>query len=191
MIKHTYYFIRHGQEENNLSSFLSDGPLTKLGIKQSKLTADFLEKFRASKLYSSPLLRAEQTANIILNKQKHLLSLEKTPLLKEGIPNIPPGYENEFPLIPIQQFQVIKKRFDLAFDLLFNKDIVDEKIEFIVCHNNIIRYIIAKLFSNNEYNWIKMELNNCSISTVVVLQNNKILVENINSTCHLPSSFVT
>ncbi len=64
------FLARHGQDQDNalnIMNGLRDLPLTDLGIKQSKALAQyFLQKqVRFKKVYSSPLLRAKQTADII------------------------------------------------------------------------------------------------------------------------------
>ena len=63
-------FVRHGQSEDNRDKKLlghsPKTPLTALGKKQAKQTADVLKKeYNIKKIYSSPLRRAMQTADII------------------------------------------------------------------------------------------------------------------------------
>lgn len=68
-------FVRHGQSVQNLSSQNNEKydplniSLTKLGEEQVEITGDFLKKFgKYDAIFSSPLLRAVQTSNIIKNK---------------------------------------------------------------------------------------------------------------------------
>jgi probable phosphoglycerate mutase len=65
-------FLRHGQAKNNVERILagrSKGfPLTDVGIQQAQNIGDFLRPFNISKIYSSPIERAEQTAKIVANK---------------------------------------------------------------------------------------------------------------------------
>ncbi len=65
-------FLRHGQAKNNVERILagrSKGfPLTDLGVQQAENIGEFLRPFNISKIYSSPIERAEQTTKIVANK---------------------------------------------------------------------------------------------------------------------------
>ena len=62
-------FIRHGQSVSNVNRILSDDinsyPLTDEGRRQALNVANELKKLNPSKIYTSPVLRAYQTAVII------------------------------------------------------------------------------------------------------------------------------
>jgi len=63
------YFIRHGESEANiLRQFSNRGvqhPLTEKGCRQAVLLAELLQDKHIAHIYTSPLLRAVQTAEII------------------------------------------------------------------------------------------------------------------------------
>lgn len=67
----TFYLVRHGEAENNVRSILNSLPeiktysLTERGKKQVAETAKFLVTVGADVLFSSPVLRAKETAEII------------------------------------------------------------------------------------------------------------------------------
>jgi len=67
-----FLFLRHAQAKNNVERILagrSTGyPLTDLGVYQARKIGDFLKPFNVSKIYSSPVERAEHTAKIVANK---------------------------------------------------------------------------------------------------------------------------
>lgn len=56
----TFYLLRHGMKE----ALIGDPPLSEVGIKQAEETAKYLKQFSIKAIYSSPLLRAKQTAEI-------------------------------------------------------------------------------------------------------------------------------
>ncbi len=62
-------FVRHGHSTKNEAGILNDDidgfPLTQKGILETKKTADELGKLHVSRLYTSPVLRCMQTAEII------------------------------------------------------------------------------------------------------------------------------
>ncbi len=63
------YFIRHGENPANIDHIMSykivDFPLTPLGLQQANALAEWLSERQIAKVYSSPLLRALQTAQAI------------------------------------------------------------------------------------------------------------------------------
>lgn len=65
----TWIFVRHGESQANLlrefSNHGSKHGLTDLGIQQAHQLLDKLRKYPISAIYSSPLLRAQQTAGLI------------------------------------------------------------------------------------------------------------------------------
>jgi isoleucyl-tRNA synthetase len=70
--KNTFYFLRHCQALSNQKNLLSSGPrekffnpLTKSGVTQAKKLARQLKKEKIDIIFSSELLRARQTAEII------------------------------------------------------------------------------------------------------------------------------
>lgn len=63
------YFVRHGQSEANVLQVISNRalphPLTELGRQQAAQLAQSLLAIPFARLYTSPLLRARQTAEIV------------------------------------------------------------------------------------------------------------------------------
>ena len=69
------YLVRHGQNLDNVNGILNghrDEPLTSLGESQAMTTANHLKDLNLtfSVVYSSPLIRADKTAEIITNTLK-------------------------------------------------------------------------------------------------------------------------
>ena len=62
-------FLRHGQAQNNverrLTGRLPNVPLTDQGVAQAEYAARHLSKMNVSRIYSSPIQRAQQTAQIV------------------------------------------------------------------------------------------------------------------------------
>ena len=77
------YLIRHGESEANITDFyhFPDTPLSEEGVKQSKTMAQRVSKLPVDFIYSSDLLRAQQTAMAI--SEKIGKQIELTPLLRE------------------------------------------------------------------------------------------------------------
>jgi len=76
-----WYFVRHGEIESNTKKIYagwSDEALTEKGIQQAKEAAEELTGLEISSIYTSPLKRAVQTAEIIGG------FLKKSPILNES-----------------------------------------------------------------------------------------------------------
>jgi probable phosphoglycerate mutase len=74
-------FLRHGQAKNNTERILAgrtEGiPLTEIGIKQAKHTAELLEHMNISAIYSSPIQRAKHTAEIVAEHNSLNVTLDE------------------------------------------------------------------------------------------------------------------
>ncbi len=77
-MKHIFHLVRHGQKK----SIMGDPELTDEGKSQAALTANyFSKKHKVHKVFTSPLLRTKQTAEIIASKSD--AKVTETILLKE------------------------------------------------------------------------------------------------------------
>lgn len=80
----TFYIVRHGETEWNVAGIMqgqSDSPLTKNGISQAKNLAKKLKSVKFDEVFSSDLLRAKRTAEIIAAEKK--IAIKTTEILRE------------------------------------------------------------------------------------------------------------
>ena len=80
----TFYLVRHGNTEWNVKRLLqghSDSPLTNEGLEQAKNLAIEFRNIKFDRIFSSDLLRAKRTAEIIV--LEHKIAVEATQLLRE------------------------------------------------------------------------------------------------------------
>jgi 2,3-bisphosphoglycerate-dependent phosphoglycerate mutase len=67
-----FLFLRHAQAINNVQRILAGRsagyPLTDIGVQQAEKIGDFLIPLNISRIYSSPIERAEHTTKIVANK---------------------------------------------------------------------------------------------------------------------------
>jgi broad specificity phosphatase PhoE len=77
------YFIRHGENRANVERVMSykivDYPLTSRGVEQASYLADWLSNRKIVRVYSSPLKRAYETAEIVTKR----LDLSEISVLEE------------------------------------------------------------------------------------------------------------
>lgn len=80
----TIYVVRHGQTDWNVQSIIqgqSDIPLNDVGVSQAKQLAEKLTHVHFDSVFSSDLMRAKRTAEIIVLEKK--LAVETTAALRE------------------------------------------------------------------------------------------------------------
>jgi broad specificity phosphatase PhoE len=69
-----FYYLRHGETDWNIENRImghQDIPLNKTGIEQSRQLKSHLKSFEFERIWSSPLKRARQTAEIINESNQH------------------------------------------------------------------------------------------------------------------------
>ena len=81
------YFVRHGRtewnEEGRIQGANGDSPLLESSIQQLEALGQHLSRTYFDAAYSSDLLRAVHTAQILLKQNQHPITLQETPALRE------------------------------------------------------------------------------------------------------------
>jgi serine/threonine-protein phosphatase PGAM5 len=175
MAKRTLFLVRHGHYE------LETGYLTPLGHEQAKLIGARLSGVPVQSYYCSALLRAQQTAENmsgILGSHAKVLSL-----LNEGLPSRVKGYPTD--TIPKDQ-----ERFAKVFER-FTKPKREPWSDLIVCHGNLIRYLVCRALKIPHQRWVKFGINHASLTKVVVRADGTTGIVSFNDTGHLPPDWVS
>lgn len=160
------YLIRHGKidtENEKRYVGITDLVLDKEGVEQAYLLKNYFSNLPIDQVYTSPLKRCLQTAEIIMTeKQQKVTVVEDLREINMGIwENKPINYikENysqayvergkdlEFFLLPEgESFHQLANRVMLAFDNIVNKD--QENI-MIIAHAGVNRVIISKILGDS------------------------------------------
>ena len=193
--------IRHGQGENNLHNLIggwSDLRLTELGVQQAQAVADRLyEELKEDyKVYSSDLMRAKQTAEIICKK------LGKTPSyaveLREHNPGIVSGMSREEAMELLQEvseppldwrpFPEAESagEFYARVSGFMEKLVEGEEHVLIVSHGgtiqNIIRWWIGSPLP--DYYRVGFGVANTSVTVLDSTEHRQRRIERLNDTTH-------
>jgi probable phosphoglycerate mutase len=164
----TIYIIRHGETEWNLQEKLQghkDSPLTQNGVEQAKKRAKDLAQIAFAEIFSSDLLRAKRTAEIIA--LEHKMVVKTTELLRERNYG---GYEGrkvseyrEELKDMLQKRETLSEKDKFAFklqpDIESDEEIVTRMITFLrevalaykgktiglVCHGSIMRSFLVHI----------------------------------------------
>lgn len=167
--------IRHGQSLSNVRKILSDDidgfPLTENGIRQVEETAAVLSRFRFDGLWSSPVLRARQTAEIISRAIE--VPVETVDDLRETEMGIFNGMNSEEALMALESGHSYESWKSHLRRLQRVMDAVDGKI-ICVSHAMPITVMVASMLSMNQEESRGIDISNSSI-TVLDLEGRKIL----------------
>ena len=198
------YLIRHGYTdwmEKEILHGTSDRPLSEFGSRQADATAKFLKNTRFDRIYTSPLLRAKQTAE----KIGAAVGLEPIPVanLKEEYYGVLEGKRDWWAVIktkPLiipfyaytriaistitgEPFWVFKRRVINAWETI-KEDHSSGSIG-LVAHSGVLRHILRHEFGGSRFSK-QFSLTACSISEIEVDGRGSARIIKLNQNSHIP-----
>jgi len=199
--------IRHGECDGNIEGRFRgrfDFPLNQQGIQQAHELSKILKKFDFKFIYSSPLKRARQTADIIAtHAPSEVISSEAFNNISLGPWNgeLKTEIEKKYPL----EYKIwMKNPEDLNFPGLENLNDVKDRVLrgvkelqskhpqetiIVVTHRAVLKPLIAGLLELKSPWFWKIHLDNASITTFELNLNDNFMLTKLNHTDHL-SAFV-
>ena len=210
--------VRHGLSSFNAKGLIQgrtdDSVLSDIGYEQACKAGNALSKIEFDRIYSSPLVRASETANTIkksFNKEhniiydENLLEVDLSSWSGLTINEVKNKYPENYTVwkndpenltlerIDNKNYQPIQELYEQANNFL--KDILKNYIEkgdvniLIVGHNAILRCLILALIGKPKKGFRKIRLENASFSILNISKDNnnsyKTQIECLNQTSHL------
>jgi serine/threonine-protein phosphatase PGAM5 len=177
----TLVLVRHGQYEAD-----GGGWLTPLGRDQAELTSAWLASRhpKVDAIWSSTLPRARETAAIV-RASFPKVRLREAAVLREGLYSKVRGYD-----VSAEERASDRARADRAWSRFFRVSRTD-RVELVVCHGNLIRYLVCRALEVPTLRWTRMNSHHCAITTILVRDSKAVRVVSYNETAHLPVSRVT
>ncbi|XP_030316157.1 serine/threonine-protein phosphatase PGAM5, mitochondrial isoform X1 [Calypte anna] len=187
------FLIRHSQY--NVDGWADkDRTLTPLGREQAELTGQRLASLglKFDQIVYSSMTRATETTEII---SKHLPGVKKisTDLLREGAPIEPDPPVSHWKPEAVQYYED-GARIEAAFrNFIHRADVKQEEdsYEIFVCHANVIRYIVCRALQFPPEGWLRMSLNNGSITHLVIRPNGRVALRTLGDTGFMPPDKIT
>ena len=188
----TLYLIRHGQYDHDDDRDPDIGKaLVPLGIAQTRLVANRLKSLpvKMSSLISSTMTRARQTA-VIINQDFPELELIQTRLIRECTP--PTWREDIMDEEDPEELKICTDNLEVAFSQYFIPS-PDEKDrnDIIVCHGNVIRYLVTKVLKVETMSWLQMTTGNCGLTVVRIKPDGSMKLVSFNDMGHIPPNLQT
>lgn len=188
-MKTTICFIRHGQTDVNKSKKIQgrkDYPLNSKGKEQAELTGKYLNIHdnKWDYIYSSPLSRAYETANIIkniINFKGEVIKNEDFIERDFGMAEDQPITDEIFKYILNDEIDNLEKSYQIQERvskgvLKLHKKHPGKRI-LIVAHSHTIKGLLTYLDKNRTFT---DPLFNCSMSYFYVNDDNKIIIDKVN-----------
>ncbi len=188
MGRRTIILARHGEYDLTIDfPDNPDGHLTDTGRAQSEALAERLQSIQFAAIYSSPLLRARETAERIAARH---LSVPFTidEALQECIPSVPPRFEQLFAEIPANFIASGPAQAAGVFATYFAPLAEEEpnRTELIVTHGNLLGYLLCRVFDAPVDSWLRSDFGNCCISGILVRADGMLKLLYHNDGAHLP-----
>ena len=176
------HLLRHGQFKRREDK--NDGPLTAVGRRQARYAAARCRDMSITKIYSSDVERASETAEIILAKLPDI-SMTALPMLRELIHTAVPGHP-----IPLESRRLAKERIEMVISRFFTRPPRSGNT-LLVCHGNLIRALLCRILGTPVMTWRRIGAFNCGITTVDFGKDGQTYVRCVNDTGHLPHKLRT
>ena len=198
-VKKKMLLIRHGKTNWNVEARFqgtTDIPLNSEGYEQALKTAERLNSWQGAAIYSSPLRRAMQTAELIAGDTP-IIQLEGLTEINFGVwegalvsdirknnkEALDAWHRDGFFSIPenAETWEQIYSRVCKAVNICLQRE--DERI-IIVAHGGIIRALMIDLLQLDPHSAWRLAVYNCSISAIDICRGVNNLVF-LNDTLHL------
>jgi serine/threonine-protein phosphatase PGAM5 len=181
---HLIYLVRHGDYDTSINAVPEvGGPLSPLGIAEARLTAARLRGLPVhwDSLTSSTMERAQETAAIIR------ASLPGVPFSQSSdlVECTPPSVNASGGEKPGQQVECAK-RLDRVFARRFRPAVAADRVDLIVAHGNVIRYLVTRALGVDTRAWVMFSLAHASLTIVRVQADGTMKVLAVGDVGHIP-----
>ena len=163
---HLLVLVRHGHYVPDPNADPTLGPgLTALGVAQARLVGARLAglPFKFDEVLASPLTRAQETARVVAE------DLGDAPIVTEAdlAECTPPTRRTEITAaMKPEDLTACAAQIDRVYAKRFQPASGAEKRSLLVCHGNVIRYLITKTLGVDTKAWLEMSVGHASMTVI-------------------------
>jgi serine/threonine-protein phosphatase PGAM5 len=187
----TLILVRHGvYDETDPRGPEIGKALLPEGREQARITGERLAGWpqRVDAVYASTMTRARETAEIIAK------ALPGVPLVADR--NLrecePPGYgRQDMADVTAGSKDSCAARIDGDFARYFRPSPERDSTEVLVCHGNVIRWLVCRAMGADPKLWLSMSPANCSLTVIQVRANGTCKITAVGDRGHLPVALQT
>lgn len=184
----TIVLVRHGNYVSDDSIDEKIGPhLSALGVAQAYLAGARLrgEVAGFDHLYVSPMQRARDTAAAIAPE----FPQQRFEVVDDLAECTPPTRRADITAREKPaDLAACKDKLDRDFDRFFRPASGKQQTDLLVCHGNVIRYLITRALGVDNKAWLEMSVGHASITTIHVDADGKFKVIAVGDVGHIPSN---
>lgn len=165
-------------------------PLNPIGVAQANLTgsrlAELGERFDA--LYVSPMQRARDTAAVIARDLPGSVFKVDDDLAE----CIPPTWRTDITKgVKPAELAACKARLDRVFEHYFRLSHGHAKNVLLVCHGDVIRYLVTRALGVDTKAWLEMSVRNASITRIGIEADGRFKVIEVGDDGFMPPGLLT
>ena len=183
--------IRHGHYVADPAADPALGPgLSPLGVAQAHLIGARLAGWPVpfDTLHVSPLQRARDTAATIAAD----FPGRKFSVLDDLAECTPPTRRSEIVKDEKpEDLAACKAQLDRLFESVFKPAAGSERTEMLVCHGNVIRYMVTRALGVDTAAWLEMSIGHASMTRIRVEADGRFKVIAVGDVGHLPPNMLT
>ena len=188
----TIYLIRHGDyNQTDEQDEFTGNELTPLGVAQARLLSARLKSMSVhfSSLITSTMMRARQTA-MVINQDFPELELIQDKLICECTP--PTWRKDIMAGVDTTEKELCAANIEQAFKKYFipSPD-ENDRHDLIVCHGNVIRYLVTKVLNVDTMSWLQMSITNCSLTIIRIKPDGTMKLDAFSDYGHIPENMRT
>jgi serine/threonine-protein phosphatase PGAM5 len=173
--------VRHGQYD------AETGQLTPLGRRQAATVARALRGVEISAIHCSTMPRARETADIVKKALRSKLEVRYSPMLREKLPTPIPGKTTRADIPELKKNLLRMRRAHARLA----RPARGERVELVIAHGNLIRMFVCLSLKLKPVTWLKMSINNCSITVLAIKDEATEYLGSFNEVGHLPRKMRT
>ena len=184
----TVYLVRHGAYDVSSDTDSPDGPgLVPLGIAQARLVGARLRGLPATitMLITSTMTRARETAAVV-HESLPSVPTQESNLLRECTPTMHVTVKSDAEAEKAQR--ACQATLDEVFRRYFAPAHDSEEHDVLVCHGNVIRYLVTKALGVDTRSWTGMMVGHASLTVVRIRANGSMAVLSVGDVGHLPAN---
>jgi serine/threonine-protein phosphatase PGAM5 len=185
----TVVLLRHGQydEKDPKADPVAGAGLTPLGVAQARLTGARLSAERFDAVLASPRTRARQTAQVVAEDLHARIEV-----IDELAECTPPTWRTEAVADEkAEEMTACARTLDRVFADRFRPSNGASRRELVVCHGNVIRYLVTKALKVDTKAWLEMSVGHASLTTIRVEADGTLKVIAVGDVGHLPPTMQT
>jgi len=187
---HYLYLIRHGDYDYVRGADPVDSlGLNNLGREQARRIGERLASLprKPHALVVSPYRRARETAAMIAPM------LGFTPVVDTLIHECTPTSEREDIMRgeSAEEIAACDSNLVAAWRKYAVASPDSDRRDVLVCHGNVIRWMVARALNDDPRNWLRMDIGNASITVIAVRADGTLKVASFSDTGHIPVDLQT